>query len=94
MCSSDLGYRISSWRPDCLTFVFTSNKNIITQLSLVWGVHAFYYNKMVSTDQTIADIRFFLRKNGFIQEGDFIINLASMPIAEQGMTNMLKLTKV
>jgi len=88
------GYRISSWRPDCLTFVFTSNKNILSQMSLVWGVHAFYYNKMVSTDQTIADIRFFLRKNGYIHEGDFIINLASMPIAEQGMTNMLKLTKV
>jgi len=88
------GFRISSWRPNSNVFVFTSNKNILCQMSLVWGVRAFYYDKMVSTDQTIADLRFFLKKNGWINEGDFVINIASMPISEQGMTNMIKLTKV
>jgi pyruvate kinase len=88
------GYRISSWRPDAIIFIFTGNKKILTQMNLVWGVKAFYYDKMVSTDQTIADIRYFLKKNFYIQDGDFIINLASMPISEQGMTNMIKLTKV
>jgi pyruvate kinase len=88
------GYRISSWRPNAHVFVFTSNKKILTQMNLVWGVRAFYYDKMVSTDQTIADIRFFLKKNGYSNEGDFIIHLASMPIAEKGMTNMIKLSKV
>jgi pyruvate kinase len=88
------GYRISSWRPNAIVFVFTSNKKILTQMSLVWGVKAFFYDKMVSTDQTISDIRFFLKKNGYTQEGDFIIHLASMPISEQGMTNMIKLSKI
>ncbi|MFN8776735.1 MAG: pyruvate kinase [Flavobacteriales bacterium] len=88
------GYRISSWRPNANIFVFTGNRSILTQLNLVWGVKAFYYDKMVSTDQTIADIRYFLRKHEYIQDGDFMINIASMPIFEQGMTNMLKLTKV
>jgi pyruvate kinase len=88
------GYRISSWRPNATIFIFTGNKKILTQMNLVWGVKAFYYDKMVSTDQTIADIRYFLKKNFYIQDGDFIINLASMPISEQGMTNMIKLTKV
>ncbi|MBL0314383.1 MAG: pyruvate kinase [Flavobacteriales bacterium] len=88
------GYRISSWRPNAHVFVFTSNKKILTQMNLVWGVRAFHYDKMVSTDQTIADIRFFLKKNGYSNEGDFIIHLASMPIAEKGMTNMIKLSKV
>ncbi len=63
-------------------------------MNLVWGVKAFYYDKMVSTDQTISDIRFFLKKNGHVIEGDYVIHLASMPIAEQGMTNMIKLSKV
>ncbi len=88
------GYRISSWRPNAHVFVFTSNKKILTQMNLVWGVKAFYYDKMVSTDQTISDIRFFLKKNGYVHEGDYVIHLASMPIAEQGMTNMIKLSKV
>lgn len=88
------GYKIASWRPKCNIFVFTGNKKILTQMNLVWGVKAFYYDKMVSTDQTIADIRYFLRKHEYIKEGDFIINIASMPIFEKGMTNMIKLSKV
>jgi pyruvate kinase len=88
------GYRVSSWRPAANIFVFTANKKILTQVSLVWGVHAFFYDKMVSTDTTIADIRYFLRKRDLIADGDFIINLASIPISEQGMTNMIKLTRV
>lgn len=88
------GYKVSSWRPNANIFVFTGNRSILTQLNLVWGVKAFYYDKMVSTDQTIADIRYFLRKHEYIQDGEFMINIASMPIFEQGMTNMLKLTKV
>jgi pyruvate kinase len=88
------GYRVSSWRPAANIFVFTANKKILTQMSLVWGVHAFFYDKMVSTDTTIADIRYFLRKRDLIADGDFIINLASIPISEQGMTNMIKLTRV
>jgi len=88
------GNKISSWRPNANIFVFTGNRRILSQLNLVWGVKAFYYDKMVSTDQTIADIRYFLRRHDYISEGEFMVNIASMPIFEQGMTNMLKLTKV
>ena len=49
---------------------------------------------MVSTDQTIADIRYELKKRGFIKDGQYLINIASMPINEQGMTNMVKISKV
>jgi pyruvate kinase len=61
---------------------------------LVWGVKTYYYNKMVSTDNTIADIKIFLRKNGLVSKGDLIINTASMPIEEAGKTNMLKLSEI
>jgi pyruvate kinase len=88
------GYKISSWRPNTNIFIFTGNRRILSQMNLVWGVKAFYYDKMVSTDQTIADIRYFLRKHEYIREGEFMVNIASMPIFEQGMTNMLKLTKI
>lgn len=88
------GFKVSSQRPHSHTFVFTGNRKILTQMNLVWGVKAFYYDKMVSTDHTIADIKYLLKKQGYIEEGDLIINVASIPISEQGMTNMLKLTKV
>lgn len=88
------GFKVSSQRPRATTFVFTGNRKILTQMNLVWGVKAFYYDKMVSTDHTIADIKYILKKMGHIKEGDLIINIASIPISEQGMSNMVKLTKV
>ena len=66
----------------------------MTSLSLLWGVKTFYYDKMVSTDDTIADIMEFLKNNALVQNGDLIINTASMPLGEEGKTNMLKLSVI
>lgn len=87
-------YKIASLRPNTDIFVFTSNKKILTQLSLIWGVKGYYYDKTVSTDHTIADIKFLLKENGQLNTGDLVINIASMPIEEHGNSNMLKLSFV
>jgi len=87
-------YKIASQRPKAQIFVFTSNKNILTQLSLIWGVRGFYYDKTVSTDHTIADSKYLLKKEGLLNEGDMVINIASMPIEAEGSSNMLKLSNV
>src|SRR5579872_1034588 len=47
-------YEISSHRPKAGTYIFTSNKQLLNALSLVWGVRTFFYDKLESTDQTIA----------------------------------------
>lgn len=87
-------YKIASQRPKAPIFIFTSNKQILTQLNLVWGVRAFYYNKRVSTDHTIADIKYLLKKEGLVAGGDLVINIASIPLEENGKSNMLKLSYV
>lgn len=85
-------FKISSMRPKANIFAFTSNRRILNMLNLVWGVRAEYYDKTVSTDHTIADIKHILRTKKYVQKGDLVVNIASMPIAEQGMSNMLKLS--
>jgi pyruvate kinase len=87
-------YKIASQRPNAPIYVFTSNQKIITQLNLVWGVRAFFYDKKVSTDHTIADIKYLLLKHELLKQGDLIINIASIPIEENGKSNMLKLSYV
>src|SRR6056300_125629 len=87
-------YQISAWRPSAHILVFTSNKHILTQLNLLWGVKAFYYDSMVSTDQTIADLNEIARKAGYVTQGDTIINLASMPLKEKGMVNTLRVSTI
>tara|TARA_B100000683_G_C12445438_1_gene537912 strand:- start:15 stop:1379 length:1365 start_codon:yes stop_codon:yes gene_type:complete len=85
---------VSSQRPKAHIFMFTSNKQVLSQMSLVWGVEAIYYSKMVSTDHTIADIKYILFKDGKVKDKDFVVHMASMPIKDAGMTNMLKLSRV
>ena len=87
-------YKISSQRPKSEIFVFSSNKKLLSTLSLVWGVSTFYYNKTISTDHTIADITHLLKAEGYAESGDLIINTASIPLLENGKTNMLKLSYI
>jgi pyruvate kinase len=86
--------KISSQRPKSNVIAFTGNKRLLSQLSLVWGVIGIYYDKYVSTDHTIADIKYILKKRNICNQGDLVINLASMPITDKGMTNMIKLSYV
>jgi len=88
------GFKIASFRPKASIFVCTGNKEILNMLSLVWGVNVFFYNKFVSTDDTISDIKRLLKKEGRVNAKDLVINLASMPISDKGQTNMMKLSHV
>ena len=85
--------KISSQRSRAFTYVYTSNKAILNMLNLVWGVQAFYYDNSTSTDKNIDDIKHSLIDKGVVKEGDFFINIASMPIKERGKTNTLKLSQ-
>jgi pyruvate kinase len=87
-------YKIASQRPESQIYVFTSNRKILTQLNLVWGVRAFFYNKRISTDHTIADIKYLMKEEGYLKSGDVVINVASIPLEDLGGTNMLKLSYV
>ena len=84
-------FKISSQRPNCNIFIFTDNLEILSTLSLVWGVRAFYYNKYESTDNTIRDIKMFLKQKGFVESGDMVINVFSTPLVEKAMANTIKL---
>ncbi|WP_418500640.1 pyruvate kinase [Flagellimonas sp.] len=87
-------FQISAWRPSAHILVFTSNKRILTQLNLLWGVKAFYYDKFVSTDQTIEDVNQMACKKGFLEVGDMLVSLAAMPIKDKGMVNTLRVTEI
>ncbi len=87
-------FQISAWRPEAHILVFTSNHRILNQLSLLWGVKAFFYDRFVSTDETIDDINDLAKANRFVEAGDFTINLAAMPITAKGMVNTLRVSEI
>jgi len=87
-------FQISAWRPQSHILVFTSNKRILNQLSLLWGVKTFYYNNFNSTDKTIEEINDIAEEKGYVEKDDFIINLTAMPIKSKGMVNTLRVTTI
>lgn len=87
-------FQVSAWRPHAHVLVFTSNKRILTQLNLLWGVHAFFYDKFVSTDDTIDDINTIAHEKGYVEKGDILVNLAAMPVVEKGMVNTLRISEI
>jgi pyruvate kinase len=87
-------FKSSSHRPNANIFVFTGNKAIINTMSLVWSSRAYYYDKINSTDETIADVEAILKREGHMKSGDIFIFLASMPIQERARTNTLKINIV
>ncbi|MBP6373028.1 MAG: pyruvate kinase [Flavobacterium sp.] len=87
-------FQISAWRPKSHILVFTSNHRILTQLNLLWGVKSFFYDKFVSTDDTVTDINRMAQERGFVEKGDFLINLAAMPVTEKGMVNTLRVSEI
>jgi len=87
-------FQISAWRPSAHILVFTSNRRILTQLNLLWGVKAFFYDKFVSTDDTIEDVNTIAKERGFLDKGDMVVSLAAMPIKAKGMVNTLRVTEI
>jgi len=86
-------FHISSWRPTSNILVFSSNRRILAMLNLLWGVKGIFYDKFVSTDQTIEDINTLAADRGYLKEGDYAINITSMPVKARGMSNTIRITE-
>ena len=87
-------WQISSWRPNSVILVFTSNKRVLTQLSLLWGVRCIYYDNFVSTDKTVEEVNQLAKDKGFVKNNDLVVNLAAMPVKDKGQVNTLRLSRL
>ncbi len=88
------GFMLSSYRPRSPLYVFTKTKSLVNQLSLSWGVQAFFYDREESFDQIIQDQIEILKNKGLLGAGDIAVNTGSIPVREHLSTNALKITKV
>ena len=87
-------FMVSSFRPKAKIMIFTDSEDLLNILSISWGVHAFYYDKFVSTDQSINDVIEILKTKSIIAKGDVVINTGTMPLHKQGRANFVKVTVV
>jgi len=88
------GFMLSSYRPKAPLFIFTKERTLVNQLSLSWGVRAFYYSEEDSADDIIFDQIDILKERGFVKAGHIVVNTGSTPVHLHLPTNMIKVTKV
>lgn len=87
-------FQISALRPNAHILVFTSNKRLLSKLSLLWGVTTYYYDRYVSTDETVEDINQIACQKEHVEKGDIIISLSSMPVQAKGQVNTIRVTRI
>jgi pyruvate kinase len=87
-------FMLSSYRPKSPLYIFTKEKSLVNQLSLSWGVRAFYYDEENSLDEIFFDQIHILKERGFIKSNDIVVSTGSTPIHLHLPTNVLKITKV
>jgi pyruvate kinase len=88
------GFMLSSYRPKAPLYIFTKERTLVNQLSLSWGVRAFYYGEEDSLDDIIFDQINILKERGFLKTGDVVVNTGSTPVHLHLPTNVVKITKV
>jgi pyruvate kinase len=88
------GFMLSSYRPRSPLFIFTKERSLVNQLSLSWGVRAFFYNEEDSLDEIIRDQINILKERGFLKSGNVIVSTGSTPVHLHLPTNVVKITKI
>ena len=86
--------KISSHRPKADIFVFTSNKELVKKLFLVWGVRAFYLKHEKHVNDAIDNTIEILKGKGYIKSDDVVVHVGSIPIKKRGQTNMMKISYI
>lgn len=87
-------FKVSSYRPQLESYIFSDRMHMLATLNLVWGVRCFYYDRFTTTDETIQDVVRILKAAGKVKPGDVVVNTGSMPLHRRHRTNMLKVTVV
>ena len=87
-------YRLASHRPEADIFVFTNNEKLLHKLSLVWGVRAFYVSSYNLIHEVYKESVEILKTKYLVEEGDYLVYVASLPLIRPGSANMIKVSQV
>ncbi|WP_026462994.1 pyruvate kinase [Adhaeribacter aquaticus] len=97
VCMTRSGYtafNTAKHRPKASIFAFTDSPKLLNQLNMVWGVRALLYEQEdSSTDNMLTEFRTILTKQGFLETGDVVVNITSMPVTDRTSANTIKLSR-
>lgn len=81
---------ISKFRPACPIISGTTDRKVLNQMGLSWGVIPVMLEEKTSTDELFEHIVAVAEEHGLVQAGDIAVITAGIPLGISGTTNMLK----
>ncbi len=93
--SGHTAYRLSAHRPKADLFVFTSNKELMTTMGLLWGVKVFFFDPSAdNVEKTVAAMVDMLKGKKLLSAGDVFVTTLSIPAHQGKKTNTVQLATV
>ncbi len=86
--------RIARNRPQMRILACSTDKKVIRQLNMVWGVTPLYIRHQKNTDQIHRDSKAVAMKAGAIGKGDVVVIVTGMPVGVAGSTNSIKVDRI
>jgi pyruvate kinase len=93
--SGHTAYRLSAHRPKADLFVFTSNKELMSTMGLLWGVKVFFFDPSAdNVEKTVAAMVDMLKGKKLLSAGDVFVTTLSIPAHQEKKTNTVQLGTV
>ena len=93
--SGHTAFRLSAHRPKADLFVFTSNKELMSTMGLLWGVKVFFFDPSAdSVEHTVAAMVDMLKGKKLLTAGDVFVTTLSIPAHQGKKTNTVQLGTV
>jgi pyruvate kinase len=85
----------AKYRPKSRIFAVTGRDKILRRLNIIWGVRGIIIPDFVSdTDSAFKRIIEELRRRGYVEQGDYVVYTAGIPLLSKGTTNSIKVERV
>lgn len=78
--SGNTAFRLSAHRPKADLYVFTSNKQLMSTMGLLWGARVFYFDPASDTaEHTVAKMVEKLKQEQLLNNGDVFVTTLAVP---------------
>ena len=92
LCITNSGYtafRLSAHRPKADLYVFTSNKELMSTMGLLWGARVFFYDPGTgNAEKTVAAMVDKLKQDNLLSKGDIFVTTLSVPANQNKKTTL------
>lgn len=89
--SGNTAFRLSAHRPKADLFVFTSNKQLMSTMGLLWGARVFYFDPAAdNAEHTVAKMVDKLKQEKLLNTGDVFVTTLAIPANAEIKSNTVQ----